>query len=141
MGRRHTAPHGRRAHREHVRLVVTALAVDDETVSRIVLARMLDALGFEVVQASDVPEAAAVIDSTSFDLVVSDYLMPSGTGLDLVEGAKRAGSPFILLTGFGAKENLDDRRAKLVDAYLTKPVASSDLASAVESCCPDTDRP
>lgn len=113
--------------------MLRALAVDDETVSRIVLVRMLGSLGFDVVEAaSDVPEASASIVASAFDLVVSDYLMPSGTGLDLVEMTE---CPFILLTGFGDEGNLDDARAELVDAHLTKPVSSTELAEAVHRCC------
>ncbi len=107
------------------------LAADDEAVSRIVLARMLSGLGFDVTEAADVPEAAELLTAGDFDLIVTDYQMPSGTGLDLVEAAKAADIPFILLTGIGGEGNLDDDRADLIDVHLTKPVSSSDLADAV----------
>ncbi len=107
------------------------LAADDEAVSRIVLVRMLSGLGFDVTEAADVPEAAEFLTAGDFDLIVTDYQMPSGTGLDLVEAARAANIPFILLTGIGGEGNLDDDRADLIDVHLTKPVSSSDLADAV----------
>lgn len=112
------------------------LAVDDEIVSQIVLVRMLEALGLEVVGAADVPEAAERIASMPFDLIVSDYLMPSGTGLDLAAQAEASGIPFILLTGFGQEGDLVDERAALVDLHLTKPVSSAQLAAAVSTFVP-----
>jgi len=108
-----------------------ALAVDDEIVSLIVLARMLETIGFEVTQADDVPIALNALAADTFDLVVADYQMPSGTGLDLAKSATDAGSIFVLLTGFATDTNIDDPRLQLVDTHLTKPVASQELAAAV----------
>lgn len=109
------------------------LAVDDEAVSRLLLVRMLGGLGLAVAEATDTPEAIESLAGASFELVVSDYQMPHGTGLDLAEAAKAAGVPFILLTGVGGHGNLDDDRLDLVDAHLTKPVSSTQLADAVRS--------
>ena len=108
-----------------------ALAVDDEAVSRIVLARMLETIGFQPSQASDVPTALELIQSSPFELVVADYLMPSGTGLELAEAAIESGAAFILLTGFASDTTIDDPRVGLVHAHLTKPASSHELAEAV----------
>lgn len=105
-----------------------ALAVDDETVSRLVLTRMLVGLGFDVTDAADAPEAVEALAAESFDIVVTDYLMPSGTGLDVAGAAKKHDLPVILLTGFGHASDLPESSAELVDVHLTKPVSSEDLA-------------
>ena len=110
-----------------------ALAVDDETVSRLVVSRMLTNLGIEVTEADDVPAATEILRTGSFDLVVSDYNMPSGTGLELARQAKARGIPFILLTGFSYEDDFESD-PHLVPVHLTKPVSSADLALAVESC-------
>ena len=107
------------------------LAIDDETVSRLVLCRMLRGLGLEVSEASDVPEALGMLQTAPFDLVVSDYLMPSGTGLRVAELAAAKSIPFILVTGFGHEMDLGDSLDRLVGAHLTKPVSSDDLRQAV----------
>lgn len=111
-----------------------ALAVDDEIVARIVLTRMLTSLGFEVIEADDVPAAREQLASHHFDLVVSDYQMPSGTGLDLLADLQDhlAPAPFVLLTGVGGEDNLDDDRVGSVDAHLVKPVSSAELAQVVD---------
>lgn len=107
------------------------LAADDEAVSRLVLVRMLGALGLDVTEAADAPEAIALFDASPFDLIVADYQMPRGTGLDIAEVTTATGVPFILLTGFGGHGNLDDDRLELVDAHLTKPVSSAELAEVI----------
>lgn len=109
------------------------LAVDDETVSRLVLSRMLANLGMEVAEATDVPQAIELLENESFDLVVSDYNMPSGTGIDVARVAKGRGVPFILLTGFSYEDDFESD-PDLAPLHLTKPVSSVDLAAAVQSC-------
>ncbi len=111
------------------------LAVDDETVSRLVVTRMLGALGHQVTEAADAPEAIDALRLDTFDLVVSDYKMPSGTGLDVAEEARRHGVPFILLTGFSYGGDFEQLDPGLVRVHLAKPVSSSELAAAVETCC------
>ncbi len=89
---------------------------------------MLVGLGFDVTDAADAPEAVELLGVEHFDLVVTDYLMPSGTGLDVAAEAKKHGLPVILLTGFGHASDLPESSRELVDVHLTKPVSSGDLA-------------
>lgn len=107
------------------------LAVDDEAVSRLVLVRMLQGLELAVTEATDVPEAIDLVRRGGFDLVVSDYQMPNGTGLELAEAAADVGIPFILLTGVGGHGSFEDNRLQLIDAHLTKPVSTSELGDVV----------
>lgn len=107
------------------------LAVDDEAVSRLVLVRMLHGLELAVTEATDVPEAIDLLRAGGFDLVVSDYQMPNGTGLELAEAAADARIPFILLTGVGGHGSFEDERLQLIDAHLTKPVSTRELGDIV----------
>ena len=115
------------------------LAVDDETVSRLVVSRMLGGLGHQVTETADAPEAIDALRAGPFYLVVSDYKMPSGTGLDVAEEARRHGIPFILLTGFSYGGEFEQLDPGLVRVHLAKPVSSSELAAAVETCCDGLD--
>jgi len=65
------------------------------------------------------------------ELVICDYQMPGGSGLEIVEYFVGRDIPFVLLTGVAEHEQLDDSRADLVSAYLTKPVSSQDLADVI----------
>lgn len=64
------------------------LVVDDELAMREVLARNLKAVGYETRAAASVAEAMAALEREPADLVLSDVMMPGGTGLELLERIK-----------------------------------------------------
>jgi CheY-like chemotaxis protein len=61
------------------------LVVDDHDPTRQTISRMLEAGGFEVLQASSGTEALARLsrESDDIDIVLSDVTMPGMTGIDL----------------------------------------------------------
>ncbi len=78
------------------------LAVDDDPMARDVVGRYLEADGHEVVSAASGAEAMELFKSETFDLVITDHVMPGMTGIQLA-GAIRSASehqPIILLTGY-----------------------------------------
>ncbi len=112
------------------------LIVDDDSVSRLLLKHMLARGNHTVAEAHSVDEALAVLGATSeIDLIVCDYVMPERSGLDLLEALRSTNNdsqiPFVLLTGELRRDDLDDNRVGEVDAYLTKPVSSSELETVV----------
>ncbi len=111
----------------------TALIVDDELVSRLVLRHMLERQGVAVVETDSADQAAEYLALHAVDLIVCDYVMPDKTGLDLISMLPADHAPFVLLTGELRKDDLDDERVAEVNAYLTKPVASDELRAVVEA--------
>ena len=109
--------------------MASALIVDDDLVSRLVLRHMLTGLGFDVVEADSVDTALEALHD-GIELIVCDYQMPYRDGLDLLESIDGK-IPFVLLTGVLERDELADQRVALVTAYLTKPVSSEELASVV----------
>jgi len=63
----------------------TVLVVDDHETTRQTIARMLEAGGFTVVQASSAAEALERLarESEGIDMVLSDVTMPGMSGIDL----------------------------------------------------------
>jgi DNA-binding NtrC family response regulator len=63
----------------------TVLVVDDHETTRQTIARMLEAGGFTVVQASSAAEALERLarESGEIDMVLSDVTMPGMSGIDL----------------------------------------------------------
>ena len=110
------------------------LIVDDDAVSRLVLAHVLRRLGHDIAEADSVAAALVCFDDVRPALVVSDFMMPDGTGLDLLTELRRRPHPplFVLVTGSGEHNGLDDDRAGLLDGYLTKPVGSREMRECVE---------
>lgn len=57
--------------------------------------------GYEVVTASSVQQALEVLAASKIDLILSDQLMPGGTGTDLTRAVKSMypGLPVVLISG------------------------------------------
>ena len=71
----------------HARLLV----VDDQEDVRSLLATALELEGFEVVGARDARDGLRCLADAEFDLIVTDYAMPGGTGLWMLHEAERRG--------------------------------------------------
>ncbi len=109
------------------------LAVEDNAVARAVLRQALQRLGHEVIEAGDGEAGwAAFQRHDDVRVIVSDWTMPRGDGLDLCRRirARTDGEYvyFILLTARDASEqNRTDSADAGVDDFLSKPLDVSEL--------------
>lgn len=109
------------------------LAVEDNAVARAVLRQALQRLGHEVIEAVDGEAGwAAFQRHDEVRVIVSDWTMPRGDGLDLCRRIRaRAGEDYvyyILLTARDASEqNQTDAADAGVDDFLSKPLDVSEL--------------
>lgn len=105
------------------------LLVEDNLQVRDFAAELLEDLHCEVVAANDAAQALDVLSSRSFDLVISDVVMPGMSGIDLAEriAADRPGLPVLLATGFS--ENIVGGPVGF--QVVSKPHDASSLAKAV----------
>jgi CheY-like chemotaxis protein len=109
------------------------LLVDDHDVGRTSLARLLDALGYDVTPARDGAEALAALESgPRFDVLLTDVRLPDLDGRELVHVARRAEPrPTIaLITGWDV--DADECRRLGVDWLFLKPVDVRDLAAKLQ---------
>lgn len=99
------------------------LVVDDEESLRITTAAILEREGYQVETASSGNEAVALLETTEFDLVLTDLHMEGGDGLSvLAEIRERA--PFtisVVLTGFASVESAIAALQQGAYDYLVKP--------------------
>jgi DNA-binding NtrC family response regulator len=105
------------------------LIVDDEQAQRTVLAGFLRKRGFVVLQAASVPDGLAEVAGRTADLVLADLRMPSGTGLDLLEGVRAVNPevPVVVMTAFGTVASAVDAMKRGAADYLTKPIDLDEL--------------
>ncbi|MCA1917180.1 response regulator [Methanospirillum hungatei] len=101
---------------------VTLLLVDDEPPF---LEAIRDYLSeyteFYIECAVSGEEALEKIKTGRYDAVVSDYNMPEMTGVELLKGVRSFSRiPFILFTGMGEREIIDEAIENDVDYYLEK---------------------
>lgn len=111
------------------------LVVDDEAVTRGVLANYLTSDGHSVVTAADAEEALGCVADGKFDLLITDHAMPGMNGVQLAAAvrAMRAGHPVILVTGFAAGSMGADEEPAGVDLVMRKPVPRRELRRALVS--------
>ena len=108
------------------------LAVEDDAVARTVLRQALQKLGHEVIEAKDGREAWASMEAEPVRVIVSDWMMPQLSGLELCRRLRaRAGEEyvyFILITANSADStNRIEAADAGVDDFLSKPLNVEEL--------------
>jgi two-component system response regulator HydG len=111
------------------------LIVEDESVIRTALRRLLERHDFQVSEAGSVQEAEKEHTFTNFDLVISDLRLPGAPGTDLI---KKAGEvPVLIMTSYASlRSAVDSMRMGAVD-YIAKPFDHGDMVIAVQRIIAD----
>ena len=107
------------------------LVVDDSRAQRRILALQLARWGYGVAEADSGEAALALCQTQAFDIVLSDWMMPGMTGLELCKAFRsipREGyGYFILLTSKSEKAEVANGLENGADDFLAKPVNSDEL--------------
>ena len=118
-----------RADRRHV------LVVDDDLSVGTICAEMLTRAGFAVSGAQNGEQAWEALRLVHYHLVITDYLMPKATGLELARRMRFAGmmQPVILISGIPniEKQVTDSRNS--IDAILPKPFSFYELLNRIHA--------
>jgi CheY-like chemotaxis protein len=111
------------------------LVVDDELDLVDTCARLIEGLGCVCIKAFDGPEAIAMIQAEHPDLILTDFNLPHGDGLQILRRAheKPFAIPVILMTGYHTPEIEQAASDAGVSAYLRKPFLTRELTQAVRS--------
>jgi EAL domain-containing protein (putative c-di-GMP-specific phosphodiesterase class I)/CheY-like chemotaxis protein len=110
------------------------LVVDDESAVARTTERILTRAGFAVVVAEGGREAIAKMDTTPFDVIVSDLAMPDMDGRALLR-AVRANDldvPFVFLTGQPDLQSAIEAVEYGAFGYLVKPAPPAELTRVVQ---------
>lgn len=109
------------------------LIVEDEILIAEMLATFLEDAGYEVLTSPHGKAALQIIRNRRPDLVITDFMMPLMTGLDLAEAIRADHDthdlPVILVTGGQGMEAR--QRRDLFDMILDKPYAPQMLLAEV----------
>jgi two-component system cell cycle response regulator len=106
------------------------LVVDDESTSRLVTLMALRNLGHETHTARDGADAWEQFQSLRPEVVISDWIMPGLTGLELCRNIRADVTRytyFMMVTGQGARDQMLEGMAAGADDYLVKPLDPDDL--------------
>lgn len=116
-----------------------ALVIDDSRTMRLMLARQLQLLGFEVLQAGDGKEALAVLDEHRDDLPVLatvDWNMPVMNGLEFVQAVRAdaalRGVTLMMVTTEAEQRQIVRALAAGAHEYLIKPFSVEAFVEKVD---------
>ena len=105
------------------------LIVEDETIIRSALRRLLERNQYEVSEAGSVQEAQERFSIPGFDLIVSDLRLPGAPGTELIKLA--AGVPVLIMTSYASlRSAVDSMKMGAVD-YIAKPFDHDEMLHTV----------
>jgi DNA-binding response OmpR family regulator len=109
------------------------LVVEDDDITRRLLASVLADAGYQVTQALDGTVALQLLEQQQFDVVVTDIRMREVDGVAVMNAARSQQMPpeVILLTGHGSLQTAVAALRAGAFNYLLKPCASTELLSNV----------
>ena len=112
----------------------TILLVDDEEQVRKTTARILERLGYKVIQAGSAEQALHVANMTTFNLLLMDVVLPQMSGLSLAHkiSAIRPGTLILYFSAYTSDEILEDQFEKRPGVgFIRKPFTAGAMARAI----------
>jgi PAS domain S-box-containing protein len=116
-------------------MALTILIVDDEESIRFTFKTFLTGEGYDVILADTRDAALECMDAGPLDLIISDIILPDGSGLDILSHAKerRLPCPVVMITGQPAIDTATESVRMGAYDYLLKPVRKSALLKVTRS--------
>ncbi|MDC1294972.1 PAS domain S-box protein [Myxococcota bacterium] len=116
----------------------TILVVDDEDSVRALVSRILKSEGYNVLEASNGPQAVSIAEQTykgPIQLLISDILMPNTDGRDLAHRLRRSRPEMgvLLMSGFADNVSTEGRIPDESSRFLAKPFVPAELKNMVRS--------
>lgn len=116
----------------------TALVIEDEAFTRLVVARMVGALGFKAVhQATDGASGLDAVRAHAPDIVLCDVEMVPIDGLGFLRELRASGNaghaavPVVFMTNRADEARMAEARALGADAFILKPVTPDALRATL----------
>ena len=116
------------------------LLAEDNVINQKVAMGVLGSMGHRVTAVNHGNEALAALATGRFDLVLMDLQMPEKDGLETTAEIRANESvtgehiPIIALTAHAMKGDRERCLAAGMDEYVSKPIQSSELHTAIEKC-------
>ena len=117
-------------------LTKTVLIVEDNELNMKLFHDLLDAHGYEVVEARTGPEALERAREHCPDLILMDIQLPEVSGLEVTQKIKQdeelANIPVIAVTAFAMKGDEERIRQGGCEDYIAKPISVSSFLEKVK---------
>lgn len=109
------------------------LVAEDDASVRSFVSRALELRGYAVTAVPDGLRALEVLERDSFDILVTDIVMPGldGIALALKVGRDLPGLPVLLMTGYSAERQRAHNLDELITRVILKPFTLREICDAV----------
>jgi DNA-binding NtrC family response regulator len=110
------------------------LVVDDEPIVRKSCRVVLEAAGWQVLEAGSAGEAVALLGSAAPRLLIVDLKMPVEDGTRLIARLRAMGirTPAVLMSGYSTEETARDAERLGALAFLGKPFTPDELTATIQ---------
>ncbi|NLS14251.1 phosphate regulon transcriptional regulatory protein PhoB [Vibrio sp. SM6] len=113
------------------------LVVEDEAPIREMLCFVLEQKGYQAVEAEDYDTAVSRLSEPFPDLVLLDWMLPGGSGINFIKHMKRdeltRNIPVVMLTARGEEEDKVRGLEVGADDYITKPFSPKELVARLKA--------
>jgi DNA-binding NtrC family response regulator len=113
------------------------LLVEDDTRTRLVMTKLLRSVGLEVDSCASAAEAMERLSTTTYQLLLTDHIMPGMTGLELARVARNVRPSIRCVVVSGAPEP-DDAFESVT--WLCKPLDFDRLLDVLADQTPSNER-
>lgn len=115
--------------------MVSILVVEDNKNLSILMSDRLEMEGYKIFQSENGEKALEVLESNKIDLIITDIMMPTMDGYQLIDILRKSGynMPVLMIT---AKESFEDKEKgfKLgTDDYMVKPININEMMLRVSA--------
>jgi DNA-binding NtrC family response regulator len=105
------------------------LIIDDDIALRKTLSRLLIKDGYEIAEAGEYKEAVSRLETTIYNLILTDLRLDTGSGLKILEVSKRLHpeTEVIIMTAFASVQSAVEAIQNGAADYITKPFKNEEL--------------
>jgi DNA-binding NtrC family response regulator len=110
------------------------LVVDDNSRMVALIKRWLGRAGYDVTGVTTVSEAFAVLTTHPLEWVLTDLMMPTGDGMDVLAYARKhqPAAKVIIMTAFGSEATRQRAVGQGAHAFLSKPFSGQALLAILD---------
>lgn len=112
------------------------LIVDDVEVNRLLLRYILQALGFETLEAANGKQGLNLAQNYSFDLILTDLLMPCKSGLTMVTALRKMPNyqniPILAVSASSREIMANRSREAGCNDFISKPISEPELLQLIQ---------
>ena len=117
---------------------ITILLVEDQPICRMGIRSTLEhsKLNYQIVAEADtVAKAVGFLEHNAPDIILLDYMLPDGTGMDVIDAAKRMcpHTKIVVFSGEAGGAIVKQLLEKGINGFMAKSIDSEEIAAVISA--------